>query len=132
MNFLTVFLGRITNRFLGETTQGAFEGSQGNTGTTDKNSEWMDVLRVLLRLIDQFLPVAMILLGLVGSIYVIVLGVKYAKTEGSDDKNEIKKKLINAGIGIGIGLLIMIVMKVFLDNSSAIATWLTDAAGKEE
>ena len=89
MNFLTVFLGGITSRFLGDPqAPGAYETSPGGAAANNgKNDEWMDVLRVLLRLIDQFLPVAMILLGLVGAIYVIVLGVKYAKTESSDDKN---------------------------------------------
>lgn len=125
MNFIVTFLGKCTNRFLGS-MESDVSGISGN----GKNNDWLDILKVLVRLIDQFLPVAMILLGLVGSIYAIVVGVRYAKAENEEQKNEAKKKLINAAIGILIGLILMITMWAFLKNSSAIATWLTDATGE--
>ena len=124
MNFIVTFLGKCSNRFLG-----SMENDVSNVSGNSKNNDWLDILKVLVRLIDQFLPVAMILLGLVGSIYAIVVGVRYAKSENEEQRNEAKKKLINAAIGILIGLVIMITMWVFLKNSSAIATWLTDATG---
>jgi cell division protein FtsW (lipid II flippase) len=74
--------------------------------------------------VDQFLPVAMILLGLVGAVWVIVLGIQYGKAESDDVKTEAKKKLINTIVGVCIGLLIMIVLAVWLKNSEAIAQWL--------
>ena len=63
-------------------------------------------------------PIMAIILTL-GIIYVIVLGVNYAKAETSDKKEEAKKRIINAVVGVVITLaliaLIYVVLKSFGD-----------------
>ncbi len=113
-------MARIPN-FLGGYSD-AIDGIEGN----DKNKEWIDIMKTVVKIVDQFLPVAMILVGMVGAIYCIVLGVKYAKSESSEEKDGVKKKLINATIGIVIGLIIMIALMVFLKNSTAVAKWINE------
>ena len=119
MNYITSFLGQIINRFLGDYSS-TVKGIEGD----EKNKEWMDMIKTLVRIVDQFMPVVMIGLGFVGAIYVVILGVKYAKSENDEAKAETKKKLINGIVGILIGLLIMIVLSVFLKNSTAVEAWL--------
>lgn len=42
-----------------------------------------------------------------GLIYVIILGVQYAKAETSDKKDEAKKRIINACVGVVIMVLLL-------------------------
>ena len=122
MNNLMVFLGKVINRFLGDYSSDIKDitGDSSNQG----QQEWLSMVKTLVKIVDQFLPVAMILLGLVGAVWVIVLGIQYGKAESDDVKTEAKKKLINTIVGVCIGLLIMIVLAVWLKNSEAIAQWL--------
>ena len=126
MNNLTVFLGNLVNRFLGDYSSDVDWGGSASKSEAGKagESEWMAMMKTLVKIVDQFLPVAMIMLGVVGAIWVIVLGVQYGKAESDEVKNEAKKKLINTLVGVCIGLLIMIVLTVWLKNSDAIADWL--------
>lgn len=127
VNF-AIFLGNILNRFLGN-YESDFD-KVSNSGTTPENSEWMKMLKIIVKIVDQFMPVVMIGVGLVGAIYIIIISVKYAKAENEDEKNETKKKLINTVIGVVIGLLIMIVLSVWLKNSKEIADYLNGFGGK--
>ena len=126
---ITSFLGRVINRFLGN-----YNDDFANINNSDKkveNNEWMEMMAVLVDIVTQFMPAIMIGVGLVGSIYVIILSVKYAKAENDDAKNEAKKKLINTIIGVLIGLLIMTVLAVWLKYSNSIEIWL-DSFRKSE
>lgn len=122
MTNLTIFLGKVINRFLGDYSSDIKDmaGDASNQG----QQEWLSMVKTLVKIVDQFLPIAMIMLGAVGAIWVIILGVQFGKAETEDVKNEAKKKLINTVIGVCIGLLIMIVMTVWLKNSEDIAAWL--------
>ena len=129
MNNLTVFLGNIINRFLGNYSSDIKDitGSEENSG----QQEWLSMVKTLVRIIDQFMPVVMIGLGVVGAIWIIVLSIQYGKAESEDVKTEAKKKLINTIVGVCIGLLIMIVLTVWLKNSEVIAEWLQSAGTKD-
>lgn len=131
MNFITAFLGKVASKFLLENTNtSVYESTVGGTSSAnEKSKEWIEMLKTLARIIDQFLPVVMIGLGVFGAIYAIVIGVRYAKAENDEAKSEIKKKLINIIIGVLIGLLIMIILDVFLKNSTSIVNWLNNANG---
>ena len=132
MMHFSMFLGKVLNRFLGDYSSD-FNNQVGDTNdyNTTADNEWIDMLKTLVTIIDQFMPAIMIGVGLVGAIYVIILSVKYAKAENDDEKNEAKKKLINTVIGVVIGLLIMVVLSVWLKNSNAIAKWLGDFGSKK-
>ena len=118
------FLGRVITRFLGDYNSD-FNSAQNGNYQTEQDNEWMEMMAVIVDIVNQFMPVFMIGIGLVGSIYVIILSVKYAKAENDDAKNEAKKKLINTIIGVAVGLLIMVVLSVWLKHSNAIAEWLS-------
>ena len=118
MNFMNALMTKMIN-FLG----GYSDAIDGIEGTGD-DKEWIKMMKTLVKIIDQFLPVAIILVGMVGAIYCIVMGVKYAKSESSEEKDAVKKKLINAAIGIVIGLIIMIALTVFLKNATAVKEWI--------
>ena len=129
MNSVTTFLGNIINRFLGSDYSSAIDGVKGDELGADK--EWLEMIKILVKIIDQFMPVVLIGVGIVGAFFVIIQGVRYAKSENEEAKSEAKKKLINGGIGILIGLLIMIVLTVFLKNSEAVRDWLLETAGSK-
>ena len=105
---------------------GGYEGSGTTQADKDARQMWVDIVKKIAKVVDQFLPVAMIVLGLVAVVYCIVLGVKYSSSESDDAKNEVKKKLINSIIGFTIGLVIMIVLLVFLKNVPAVAQWINE------
>ncbi len=114
------FLGKMCN-FLLETTADTLENNY-------KNSWFYDIVGPLVKILDSLLVPVIILLGVAGSIYGIVLGVKYSKAEG-DKREEVKRQLINAIIGIVISLIILIAMKIFVNQAKNVAGWIFDSAG---
>ena len=130
MNNMYVLLGNLLGRRLNvsDNVDSALNGYNSSDGA---RKMWVDVLKKIATIVDQFLPVAMIVLGLVAVFYVIILGTRYARSENNDDKNKVKEKLINGVIGFVIGLVIMALMFVFLNNVPAVAKWIngTDEGG---
>ena len=131
MFYITSFLSSVFN-MLASGYVGDFDNANKGSYKTDADNKWMDMLRVLVEIVDQFMPVIMIGLGFVGAIFIIILSVRYAKAESDDARSEAKKKLINTAIGVVIGLLIMVVLAVWLKNSNSIATWLSDFGKKKK
>lgn len=142
MNSITAFLGNILKSGvfkLGgfeDQASDAFNGSAGHEyvygATSGSNKEfWKDAILILAKIADWLIPVIMIIIGMVGAIYFTVVGIRYAKAENEEHKNEAKKKLINAGIGVGISLLIMIALLLVLSNADAIANFVGKAQTSE-
>ncbi len=88
----------------------------------------IDVIAPIIRVLDSFLLPVIIILGVAGMIYGIVLGVQYAKAESADQREEAKKRMINAIIGIVIMLVLLILMKVFTANANEIFGWVKDSS----
>ena len=136
MNSITVLLGNILNiksgntvfaRFLGGIQDTVDKQVGNNTGESDHSTQadfWNNMLRTLASIADWLLPVIMILIGMVGAIYAVVLGVRYSQAESDEKKNEAKKKMINALVGVLIAILIMLVMMIILKNASVIKAWI--------
>jgi cytochrome c biogenesis protein CcdA len=55
-------------------------------------------------ILDTYVTPILIALGGAAAIYIVVLGVQYAKSESDDKKTEVKKRLIN----MVVGLLVML------------------------
>jgi cell division protein FtsW (lipid II flippase) len=55
-------------------------------------------------ILDTYVTPILIALGGAAAIYIVVLGVQYAKSESDDKKAEVKKRLIN----MVVGLLVML------------------------
>lgn len=141
MNAITVFLGNMLMRynnggifgFLGAGMEEAVtENYNGVETGSSHDAFWKNMVIKLARIADWLLPTIMILLGMVGAIYALVLGIRFSKAESDDKKNEAKKKLINALIGIIVAILVMLVMFLVLNNASFIKKWIMDAGTTEK
>lgn len=92
---------------------------------TDGNGGWAkDIVVPLVTILDSLLIPIMIIVGIAGAIYAIVIGVQYSKAESGEKRDEAKKKLINGAIGIVVALIILIAMKLFLNYVPAVKTWM--------
>ena len=75
-------------------------------------------------IIDAVLWPAIAIILTIGIVYVIILGVNYAKAETSDKKEEAKKRIINAVVGVVIMLALIIILKVVVANLTDIEAWV--------
>lgn len=90
------------------------------------NSWWSQIIGPLVTILDSLLIPIIILIGVAGAVYAIVLGVQFAKAESADKRDEAKKRLINAVIGIVISLIVLIAMKIFIKQAANVAGWIVD------
>ena len=93
----------------------------------DSNSQWAFLNPVLEVLASALVPI-LIIVGTAGMIYAIVLGVKLARAETTDARDEAKKRLINAVIALVVMIALILLLQLFTDN---IAKWIGDVAGDE-
>ena len=63
-------------------------------------------------LIESLLSPALALVGAIGSLYCVVLGVKYAKAEEPQDREKAKSHLKNAIIGFVLIFVLMLALKL--------------------
>ena len=63
-------------------------------------------------LIESLLSPALALVGAIGSLYCVVLGVKYAKAEEPQDREKAKGHLKNAIIGFVLIFVLMLALKL--------------------
>lgn len=68
----------------------------------------------LLDAIEWILWVALILVGAVGSIYAIYIGVKMARADSSDQREEAKKRLINVIVSIVVTIALILFFNLIL------------------
>ncbi len=74
-----------------------------------------DILEPVFTIISAVVPVLLLLVGSVGSIFCIVLGVKFAKSEDPQEHEKAKKGLINAIIGFVLIFVLLIALQVAMD-----------------
>ena len=123
-----LMLINVVNRFLG-----GEGGSSTVAGSTFQPSEWggaptwiQNMIKPIFDILAWLLPIIMILLGVAGAIYIIIVGVQYAKAENADEKDQAKKKLINIAVALIIMLVSLIVVFIFIKNAPAIFKWTAD------
>lgn len=93
----------------------------------DSNSQWAFLNPVLEVLASALIPI-LIIVGTAGMIYAIVLGVKLARAETTDARDEAKKRLINAVIALVVMIALILLLQLFTDN---IGKWIGSVAGEE-
>ncbi len=76
--------------------------------TTDVN----DILAPIDSIIKAVVPALLLLVGSVGSIWCIILGVKYAKAEDPQEHEKAKKSLINAIVGFVLIFVLLVMLQV--------------------
>ena len=99
--------------------------SQLNVYQFEDGSDW-EFLNPVLEVLGAALIPILILVGTAGMIYAIVLGVKLAKAETTDQRDEAKKRLINAIIALVVMIALILLLQLFVSN---IGTWVGDVAG---
>ena len=102
--------------------------SQLNVYQFDETSQWAFLNPILDVLSAALIPI-LILVGTAGMIYAIVLGVKLARAETTEQRDEAKKRLINAVIALVVMIALILLLQLFVTN---IGTWIGDVAGTKE
>ncbi len=74
-------------------------------------------------LLDSFRAPLLIVVGAAGSLYCILLGVKYAKAEEPQDREKAKSHLKNAIIGFVLIFVLMVALSYLLP---ALSGWVSD------
>jgi len=96
-------------------------------GAKDVNSGigWVDnILNPVVELLSTLLQPLLILVATAGIIYVVILGVNYARAETSDKKDEAKKRIINAVVGLVITIVLLFLLYILIDNMPTIIGWI--------
>ena len=79
----------------------------------------------IVELINSLLAPALAIVGAVGSLYCVVLGVKYAKAEEPQDREKAKSHLKNAIIGFVLIFVLMLALKL---GMPILQQWVKDSA----
>ena len=102
--------------------------SQLNVYQFTEDSQWK-FLNPILEVLGAALIPILILVGTAGMIYAVVLGVKLARAETTDQRDEAKKRLINAIIALVVMIALILILQIFVSN---IGTWLEPVTGTGE
>ncbi len=102
--------------------------SQLNVYQFAEGSQWA-FLNPILEVLGAALIPILILVGTAGMIYAIVLGVKLARAETTEQRDEAKKRLINAVIALVVMIALILLLQLFVSN---IGDWVGGVAGTGE
>ena len=75
-------------------------------------NEMNSIIQPILDLCDSLIPVMLMVVGSVGSLWCILLGVKYAKADDPQEHEKAKKGLINAIVGFVLIFVLLIMLKI--------------------
>jgi phosphotransferase system glucose/maltose/N-acetylglucosamine-specific IIC component len=81
------------------------------------------ITKPIVDLIDSLLTPALAIVGAVGSLYCVVLGVKYAKAEEPQDREKAKGHLKSAIIGFVLIFVLMLALKL---ATPILQQWVAD------
>ena len=70
--------------------------------------------------LNNLLTPILILVGTAGLIYAVVVGVNLARADSSDKQQEAKKRLVYAIIGLAVIILLILFMRIFINNVDSI------------
>ena len=77
----------------------------------------------IVELINSLMTPALAIVGAIGSLYCVVLGVKYAKAEEPQDREKAKSHLKNAIIGFVLIFVLMLALKLAMP---ILQQWVAD------
>ena len=99
----------------------------GNLDKTGTDYEW---LSKLLSSIEWVMWIALILVGACGAVYAIYVGVKMARADSSEQREEAKKRLINIIVSIVVTIALIlffnIVLPLILDGLDVFESYKTN------
>ena len=107
---LQLMLASVMNRFLGDN---AFENAANKNDSYANAPEWVkNFLAPIFGILEWLLPVLMILIGVAGIIFIILVAVKFAKSENADQREAEKKRLIN--IAVAVVVMVIAILLIFV------------------
>ena len=89
---------------------------------TSTGTNFDSITTPVVELIDSLLGPALAIVGAVGSLYCVVLGVKYAKAEEPQDREKAKTHLKSAIIGFVLIFVLMLALKL---GTPILQDWVT-------
>ena len=96
----------------------AAEGDSSASGMLSGLTEW--ILNNLADLMGVVMPIVLAVVLAMGVFFCLKLGIAYAKTEKTEDREEAKKRLVAAVVGFGIGIIGAVVMWILFTNQDII------------
>ena len=100
-------------------------------GTLDPGNENYGWLTKLLNSIEWVMWIALILVGACGAVYAIYVGVKMARADSSEQREEAKKRLINIIVSIVVTIALIlffnVVLPLILDGLDVFESYKTNA-----
>ena len=90
----------------------------GNSAMDDLSNTVMETFKGLM---GWIMPIVLSVVLALGVFFCIKLGIAYAKTEKTEDREEAKKRLVGAIIGFGIGIIGAAVMWILFTNDGIIS-----------
>ena len=90
---------------------------------TTTGTNFDSVTKPIVELIESLLGPALAIVGAVGSLYCVVLGVKYAKAEEPQDREKAKGHLKSAIIGFVLIFVLMLALKLTMP---ILQDWVAD------
>ena len=94
------------------TTALAADNTQGTEGTEGVGDAFMDVANPIVALVDSLFAPAMAIVVAIGTLYCVILGVKFAKAEEPQEHEKAKNHLKNAIIGFVLIFVLVVALKL--------------------
>ena len=102
--------------------------SQLNVYQFEEGSQW-EFLNPILSVLGAALIPILIIVATAGMIYAVVLGVKLARAETTEQRDETKKRLINAVVALVAIIILILLLNLFIEW---LPNWIGGVAGTEE
>lgn len=94
--------------------------------TTAFAADYDSVVRPIISLLNNLVGPLLGVVGAVGTLYCVMLGVKFAKAEEPQDREKAKTHLKNAIIGFALIFILIVVLKI---GMSVMIDWVKDSTG---
>ena len=86
-------------------------------------NELNSIIQPILDICKTLVPIMLAVVGAVGSLWCILLGVKYAKADDPQEHEKAKKGLVNAIIGFVLIFILLIMLNI---GTSVLTEWWAD------
>ena len=97
----------------------------GSSSDSYSDQSWyVNIVSPIANALNVVLGPILILLGSAGAIYAIVLGVNLSRAESADKREEAKKRLINFVVGIVAAIILLVLLKLLVNNIDSILEWV--------
>jgi len=82
--------------------------------TTSSALDYSQTVKPIVDLLEALLKPLMLIVGAAGSLYCVILGVKYARAEEPQDREKAKQHLTGAIVGFVIIFILIVALKQFI------------------